>query len=262
MVRRRVLLAALAPFLAGAIAWLGAVPLGAAQGTSTYAAIGDSLAAGAGAARGYVPRYHDHLVADTAVPVRLVNLGTGGWTSRDLLSALRSNGTVRDGVAGSDVLTFNIGGNDLLAARFLYKRRGCGGADNQDCLRAVVQGFRDNWDAILEEIGTLRAGRDGVLLSMDIYDPYVGIDRSQNSWPADGGLSDWAVLRAYLDEVNGHIATSLGARGIPSAAVYAAFNGPDGEEDPVPKGYIAADGFHASDAGYTVMADLLHDLGP
>ena len=43
--------------------------------------------------------------------------------------------------------------------------------------------------------------------------------------------------------------------------MYLAFNGPDGDEDPHDKGYIAADGLHANDTGYAVLAGLLRDLG-
>jgi lysophospholipase L1-like esterase len=49
--------------------------------------------------------------------------------------------------------------------------------------------------------------------------------------------------------------------GIPVARVYRDFNGPNGDQDPGDKGYIAADGFHNNDAGARRMAELLRELG-
>jgi lysophospholipase L1-like esterase len=54
-----------------------------------YVALGDSLAAGVGAERGYVDRYAAHLRNDTGARVRVTNLGVSGQTSSELLDALR-----------------------------------------------------------------------------------------------------------------------------------------------------------------------------
>jgi hypothetical protein len=60
-----------------------------------YVALGDSLAAGVGARRGYVDRYAKHLRSDTEAQVRIVNLGISGKTSPQLLSALRNDPSIR-----------------------------------------------------------------------------------------------------------------------------------------------------------------------
>src|SRR5688500_6979430 len=80
-----------------------------AQGANwQYTALGDSLAAGTGDAQGgYVPRYRDHIQTDTGHPVTLIDRGVPGWTSDDLLDALRHDPTMRAQVAGSQVVTFN-----------------------------------------------------------------------------------------------------------------------------------------------------------
>ena len=43
--------------------------------------------------------------------------------------------------------------------------------------------------------------------------------------------------------------------------VYLAFNGPNGDQDPVGKGYISIDAFHPNDAGHKVIADAFRKLG-
>jgi lysophospholipase L1-like esterase len=247
-----VLIALVAPQLIAAPVW-------------QYTALGDSLAAGAWALLGYVPRYRTFVAADTGATVQLVNLGQPGWTSAQLANALTSNSTFRYAVSNSRLITFNIGGNDLRSARSRYKNRGCGGADNQDCLRAGVVAFKSNWNRIIANILTLRhetAGnvRRTVIRTMDIYNPYVNEDKAADSWLADGGLNDFQAMKPYLDDVNAHIAATSAAAGIEYARVYRAFNGSSGDIDPEALGYISFDGLHPNDRGHRVMAEQLRIL--
>ncbi len=226
-----------------------------------YTALGDSLATGIGAFSGYVPRYQRHLATDTGVSVSLTNLGQNGWTSADLLNALRTNRKFSSSVKAAQVVTWDIGGNDLRAARESYKSKTCGGADNQDCLRAAVAAFETNWDAIIVEILALRSTSGTIIRTMDVYNPYVNEDKAANTWADDGGLDDFLVFKQYLDEVNQHIASTATAKGIPYARVYDAFNGANGDTDPSSLGYITIDGLHPSDKGHTKIAELLQGLG-
>src|SRR5918995_3782342 len=125
----------------------------AAQGTTLaaptsweYVALGDSLATGYGAfVKGYVPRYEAYVETDTGVAVTRTNLARNGWTSSQLLSALSSDPTFRSAIREAEIVTWNIGGKDLRAARTSYKKGTCGGADNQACLRASVSTLKSNW---------------------------------------------------------------------------------------------------------------------
>jgi lysophospholipase L1-like esterase len=92
-----------------------------------YVALGDSLAAGVGARRGYVDRYAEHLRSDTGVRIEVVNLGRSGQTSSQLLSALRNDPSMRKALGGAEVVTFNIGINDLGQAGRSYEAGTCGG---------------------------------------------------------------------------------------------------------------------------------------
>jgi lysophospholipase L1-like esterase len=239
-----------------------AAPPAQAQSTVLYTALGDSIGFGlfAPIGDGFVPTYERLVEADSGAGVTAINLSVPGWTSSDLLRELRGNLLFRVSVATSTIVTVNIGGNDLLGRRGSYKDRTCGGADNQDCLRAGAMTFASNFNAILAEVRSLRGSRNTIIRTMDVYNPYVNEDRAQDTWPNDQG-NDFQVFKPYIEAVNNAIATTAAARNIPYARVYLAFNGPNGDIDPSDRGLIAFDGLHPNGNGHRLIADLLRGLG-
>ncbi|PYS74331.1 MAG: hypothetical protein DMF73_03855 [Acidobacteria bacterium] len=238
-------------------------PSSAAIRRLTYTALGDSIAFGLYAPPGhaYVPLYAGYLQSDLSLPVLLLPLGIPAWTSGDLLNALRTNSLFRTAVFFSDVVTWDIGGNDLIRnARSFYKAKICGGADNQQCLRDAVQTFESNWDGIINEILTLRRSRPTLVRTMDIYNPFVDVDQASDTWPGDSG-NDFQVVNGYLDQVNSYIAATASARHIAYAPVHQAFNGPTGTDDPGDKGLLGFDRIHPNAAGHALIAQLLRSLG-
>jgi lysophospholipase L1-like esterase len=243
--------------------------VGVSQGTTLaaptswdYVALGDSLTTGFGAFKGYVPRYDAYIETDTGVAVTRTNLGRNGWTSSQLLSALRNDPTFRRATREAEIVTWNIGGNDLRAARNSYRKGTCGGDDNQGCLRAGVEKLKTNWDAITAEVLELRSTRNTIVRTMDIYNPYVRTDKISDTWRQnDDGMNDFQVFENYVDEVNSYIATTSHTAGVPYAQVYPAFNGTTGDEDPKSKGYLSFDGVHPNNTGHRIIADELRKLG-
>ena len=227
-----------------------------------YTALGDSLAFGALAlpGLGYVPRYERILENDLSVNVALAPLGIPGWMSGDLVKALRGNFVYRVSVFFSEVITWDAGGNDINAARTRYKDRTCGpSTDPERCLKDAVSAFKGNWDGILGEFMALRRARPTLLRTMDIYNPFVSIDKNADTVLGDAG-NDFVVLKQHLDEVNAYIATTATDNKVLYARVYAAFNGVNGDEDPGAKGLLA-DGFHPNTSGHAVIAQALRNLG-
>ncbi|MCA1616636.1 MAG: GDSL-type esterase/lipase family protein [Acidobacteria bacterium] len=225
-----------------------------AQGPANwqYTALGDSLAAGTGDAQGgYVPRYRDHLQTDTGRPVTLIDRGVPGWTSTDLLDALRNDPSMRAQVASSQVVTFNIGGNDLLQALQRYQAGTCGGPDNQQCLGEASALLKSNWNAIIAQVLSLRSNSDTIIRTMDIYNPVVNLLKF---------FGVFEQVKPYLDDINRHIHLTATANRIHVARVYREFNGPKGDEDAGTKGYISSDGIHPSPAGHVAVARLLREL--
>src|SRR3712207_6799443 len=198
-----------------------------------YVALGDSLAVGIGARRGYVDRYASYLRTDTGARVEVLNLGQSGQTSSQLLRALRSDPSMRRALGEAEVITFNIGINDLGHAGEAYENGACGGSDNQECLRSAVESFKENWDALIAELLGLRSTEDAVIRTAGIgYTPRVD-----------------KIFEPYVEEVNRHIATAAANHDIPYAQPY------------LDERFMSPDGVHPNDRGYEVIADQLRELG-
>ena len=218
-----------------------------------YTALGDSLAVGVlDSQGGYVRRYDNYIVTDTGVTVSLTDLGVNGVHSGDLLKSLENDPNFRSHVSSTQVITWDIGGDDLLHAINLFRNGQCGGADNQDCLRSAVASFMPNWDTIVQQILALRDKNQTIIRTMDIYNPFVAELMVKGTF---------STVEPYLDQVNQHIVASAKANGIPMAQVHLAFNGPNGDQDPVAKGLITVDGVHPNDNGHKAIADALRALG-
>ncbi len=216
----------------------------------TYVALGDSLAAGTGASyEGYVDRYAAYLEVDTGAQVNVTNLGRDGQTSSELLHALRNDPSWRRAVGEADVLTVNIGLNDLGRAAGTYENGTCGGADNQDCLREVVETVEGNWNAIIAELLSLRSTNDTIIRTAGLgYIPYLDPEGTADGGPS-GERNDLQVFEPYLDEVNRLIATTASVNGIPYVEVR------------LDRRHISQDGLHPNDEGYEVIAGRLRELG-
>jgi lysophospholipase L1-like esterase len=210
-----------------------------------YTALGDSITVGA-----YVGMYANHLGTELGVPVNLTNLGLPGYTSGGLAYRLGVDPTFRDSVQHAHLVTVMIGINDYALAGGLYLGGSCGGTDNQDCIRAAENTFRDNFTAIISQIKSL-ASPNTVVLTSDVYNPSISADlASGNS----------AVFFPLINQINAYIHSISAANGLGVADVYSAFNGATGLESPIDKGYIAPDGVHPSDLGHQVIADQFGNL--
>jgi lysophospholipase L1-like esterase len=236
-----------------------------AQEQWRYTALGDSIASGYTTNAGYVPTYQGYLQNDTGVSLILYNLGQGGRTSGSLLNALRTDPVFQNAVLQSEVVTWNIGINDFMNARNTYKNRNCGGTDNQACLRSLMVTFESNWEGIIGEILIRRGTTYTIIRTMDIYNPWVKADKAKNTtqdrFETIVRGNDFQVLNYYLNQMNVYIATTTTNNLIPCAQAYLSFNGANGAEDPIAKGYVARDGLHPSDAGHQLIAGLLRALG-
>jgi lysophospholipase L1-like esterase len=201
--------------------------------TWDYVALGDSLAAGVGARQGYVERYAEYLRDDTGARVELTNLGVSGQTSPQLLRALRNDPSTRRALRGAEVVTYNIGINDLGQASGSYEAETCGGAQDERCLHAAVMELDENWNAITEEILSLSSPDKTIIRTVGLgYTPHAG-----------------RVFEPYLKQVNRNIATSADESNIPYAEVSLGDKG------------LGPDGLHPDESGYEKIAHELDELG-
>ena len=201
--------------------------------TWDYVALGDSLAAGVGARQGYVDRYAEYLRDDTGARVKLTNLGVSGQTSPQLLRALRNDPSTRRALRGAEVVTYNIGINDLGQASGSYEAGTCGGAQGERCLHAAVRELDENWNEITEEILSLSSPDKTIIRTVGLgYTPHAG-----------------RAFEPYLKQVNRNIATSADESNIPYAEVSLGDKG------------LGPDGLHPDESGYEEIADELEELG-
>ena len=217
-----------------------------------YVALGDSLAVGTGGAsyKGYVDRYADYLITDISTRVSVINLGQDGQTSSELLHALRNDAHSRYAVSTASVITFNTGLNDLGHAGEAYENGTCGGADNQDCLRAAVETLKENWDAIIAELLSLRSSSNTIIRTIGMgHTPKIFVDDTVTTWPTEGKIEDVRSLKPYVEEVNYHIATTTADKDVPYVEIH------------LEKGQVNPDGVHPNDEGYQVIAEQLRELG-
>jgi len=235
----------------------------ASAATWNYTALGDSLAYGYGAAGnyGYVERYRDYLEADNGVDVELTNLGIPGWTSGDLLAALKKNSIYRNAIANSDVVTFDIGGNDFLNAAEKYIAGTCGGKKKNKCLTKAHKKFKSNFKKIISLIKKLNKKDSLILRSMNIYCPNTTFYLNDDFITNDKYPNDFAVINPVLTKINRLISKTCRSKKIPFADVHLSYNGSSGTEDPVLKGYIYDDLLHPNDIGYQIIADDFRSLG-
>lgn len=228
-----------------------------APSSLNYTALGDSITFGLSDSQGgFTTRYQQDTQNELSLAVNQVNLGVPGQTSTDLLNTLRTDQSVRTAVSGSSIVTFNIGGNDLLPVIFQYQNSQCGGSDNLDCMRSAITLLKSNFTAIVAELLSLRATTNTVVRTMDFYNPFVGTLKSSDSWPNDG-VNDFQAIKPFADDINNFLVTQAALNKIKCARVSTAFNGPHADEDAVSKGLIAADGIHPSPSGHALIAELL-----
>ena len=205
-----------------------------------YVALGDSLSSGMDGidgGRSYPDAYAQLLRRRTGRKVALTNLGVPGWNSTDLLNALRHDTTMRDAVAAADIVTWDIGGNDLIEAA---ARSSMGACEVRQCLDDAHRTFVQNWSAIVDELVSLRRSPRVRLRVIDLYTPFATVR---------GVYKDEAL--AALAAMNAVIHAEDGRRGVRVADVSQAFTAASSRQ------LIDEDRLHPTAAGHRLIAQQL-----
>ena len=246
--------------------WLPANVVHADDSDEVYVALGDSLAFGIGATdpatTGYVPLFFEFLEDEGDVEV-LTNLSVPAETSGSMISGgqlAAAVATIADPDNDAEVVTLDIGGNDLLG---LLGTPPCavnpGGAACQSAIASALNTFAGNYSVI---VGTLAVALgndvDETLFVMTYYNPFsgtgsplepltevalLGVDgtidcAAASNSPANAGLNDLIAC----------IGASAGATVVD---VKPSFDG-----NAVALTHIAVGDIHPNDAGHTVIAGL------
>ena len=94
---------------------VGLLPAGALAAPVSYVALGDSITAGYGLGEG--EKAFPQLLAE-ANGLDLTDLAEDGLTGAELSAALQTDKELQQAVAGADIITVTIGGNDLMNALY------------------------------------------------------------------------------------------------------------------------------------------------
>jgi lysophospholipase L1-like esterase len=180
-------------------------------------------------------------------------IGYGGLGSASrLLARVREEDPLRKQIAGAEVVLLYASADDLP----LDHDKACLSLSStvppRPLTAEVLQPFREQLTAIFDEVVTLRDGRPTLIRSLDLYTPALAGWRKAGTGRAC--TAGWSAVAAVQREV----AT---AHDVPLVSLYDAFNGPRHDQDPVAKGYIAADGIHTTAEGRSVILSALDATG-
>lgn len=206
---------------------------------AVYAAIGGDTS--------FAHQYQNYLQADLAETFVRVTIGDEHLTAAQLMAAIRDDASISGALAMASAVTLSIGDRELREARASYRHGECGGADNQDCLRAMVRSFDRSWSEItalvLRHVQRATAVRAIELFQSDVRGP------------------DFEIVRDYIGQLNGIIRRHAEAWNVRVADVYSSINGPLGTDDPIALGYIDEGSMLLTTKGQEQIALALRRLG-
>lgn len=174
----------------------------------------------------------------------------GGWTSNNLLDALKNDQNYRNSVTSADLITLFIGVNDFGLGHFwyYYPPQMCPPAT---CMQGMTGTFKGNYDQIISEIRALNP--QAPVRVMTIFNPFVTED-------INNGVFNY--FNGFLQEMNSHIRQVAQANNLPLIDTNALINGPTFNQDGVANGYLLAPvTSHPNTVGNVAIADLLRGLG-
>ncbi|MCY9662034.1 GDSL-type esterase/lipase family protein [Paenibacillus chondroitinus] len=197
--------------------------------TINYLAFGDSLTVGFGApdGRGFVYSFKQKVEQWLNVPVRLIQAGTNGATTSELLQTLQSDPQIQKDIQTADIITITAGGNDLIqgAIPFFYQ-------NDPAFLKTALQTYESNYKEIMVQIETLRQGIDTpyLIALIGLYNPLPQVPESAY-W-----VQRFNIFLRKLEQPHIHI-----------VQVYDAFVGQDTR-------YLSDDAIHPNEEGYDELA--------
>jgi hypothetical protein len=186
-------------------------------------ALGDSWTGNICGGKSYVDYYADYIESDLGVKVRVLNEQINDLYMDELLSNLRTKQQLRNEISEAKVVTFLIGGGD---AEGIVLNPGV------TDIRKALAPWRETYDAVIDEIVSLRSPSDTIIRAIEYPNPWVSYLKKQ-------GILDqvYPNCAAWVEQ----IVEAASEHNIPVARVYLAWNGPNGDEDPVAKGYTCGD---------------------
>ncbi len=206
----------------------------------------------------FIARYTAMLEEDFGVDVELRSHTVGLQRTDDFVAQLRTNDSLRDDLGDADVVTLLIPNEEWSEPFQTAVGAGgrdpseCGGDDNQQCLRDVIDSYKQYVDQVFDE---LTAIVDPAVTLIRVQDFYQFGTNQMTPEAFDITYPYWRDGQEYVEQVAGQY-------GLAVAQVFDDFMGTDGLYiDLVAAGLVVGDGMHPTADGAERMAVLMHDLG-
>lgn len=209
-----------------------------------YVALGDSFT------WGFVDLYAAHIESDLGARVRLHNFSAGGQRSDEFLNTLRGDKKLRGLLRNAAVITFMIPMAHFKEPSMAYVNGG--DLKDQEGMRAAFDLYQHDAGGIFSELLSLRNPSEAILRVMDCYLPPFLF----GEWKKAGVFEQ---LKVWWDAFNGNVAQLAREFHIPLARVREAFNGADGDANPLE--LIGEDGWHTNERGAALIAQIHRELG-
>jgi lysophospholipase L1-like esterase len=211
-----------------------------------YVVLGDSQSSG------LFLLYGKSLEQDLGVKLNILNRTVGGQSTSSLLRELRENGDLQDALRKARVVTFNIPMAGFGYAMGAFRDDKCGGADSQDCLREALKTFQEETTAIFAQLVSLSHPSKTLVRTMDTPQLMTRTTKARGRFQ---------IFKPYWQAASKCVDEAATKQRIPMAHVYAAFMGPNGDDDPQDKGLMSSDDIHPSPQGNELIAKLFQELG-
>jgi hypothetical protein len=197
-----------------------------ASSALSYVAFGDSWPEGAhcNGCTTFAGLWADDLKAETGADIEFTDL-TGASedsaaeskSSASLLEALQTSEPTRAAVENADIVLIATGPNEMEQVFAPAQAGTCGGPDQFDCIRELGQVWSANFDAILTEIETLRAGKPTAIRLVNAANPFVSVPEMNVGLPENfattGGALIFELLTAAMcDAAAAHNAVCVDVR--------------------------------------------------
>ena len=226
-------------------------------------AIGDSIAIPmCGGCESFADLWGERVGRDLRRRVTVVTDSRGESEAADTLKQVTTDAATRAHLEAADLIVVQVGFNDTPWNR---KDDPCRAAPRypvikwrkitRPCIDRVARQYERTLDAILTEVGRLRAGKPTAVRVTTLYNAVIGNDVDP-SWDSPAAVAPSKVANARFAQLQCRLAAEHHAACI---AVHRAFNGGDGSE---PAGrLLAADYTHPSARGHELIARLLTQGG-
>ena len=210
------------------------------DGQFHYVALGDSLANGVGAdGNGYPQQLLPLLQKHQAAELHL--FATSGQTSTQLL---RKQSLYLNHLKQADLVTINIGGNDLRLTWRLYGRQITPKSLQKKRMQLAVTTLANNWNELAKVI-TKNASPQTKVIFINLYNPY------QKKYPQ---------TREFVSEANQLLKTICANYGFEVVDARSILNIASKKESNGRELLLSKDNLHLSHLGHTIIAQAVYKI--